>query len=242
MSGQHVEGRCVVAVPLIVLTNGRRDCISRTIPSAAEHLSGTCHMTVIDDSGDPEYGRWLEEEFIGGPLNGHVLHLADGGGYWKAMCAVWAHARHLLDFLRTDAVFFLEDDFTFNANVDVSCLDRVLVEQPHLTQIALLRQPWFGNEVEHGGLIEALEAQGQKFTEATDGRHHWIEHRAVFTGNPSLIPRRTFAHDWPDGAWSESRFGRALFADPAARGAYWGRRGDAPLVEHIGHERVGSAY
>jgi hypothetical protein len=231
-----------VTVPLIVLTNGRRDCISRTIPSAAERLTGISHMSIIDDSGDPGYGRWLEEEFIGGPLNGHVLHLADGGGYWKAMCAVWAHARHLLDFLRADAVFFLEDDFTFNADVPVAPMRRVLNASPYLTQMALLRQPWFGNEVAAGGLIEALEQQGQVFTERSCGVYRWIEHRACFTGNPSLIPARTFAHDWPSGAWSESRFGRALFADPAARGAYWGRRGDAPLVEHIGHERVGSDY
>jgi hypothetical protein len=223
-----------VVVPIIVLTNGRRDCIARTIPSAREHLTGVSSLTIVDDSGDLDYAAWCD-------TFGDCLPTG-GAGYWRAMRTVWETARALLGGDSTDSVFFLEDDFVFHEDVDITCLNRVLDEQPHLTQIALLRQPWFANEVEHGGLIEALEAQGQKFDEQTDGRHSWIEHRATFTGNPSLIPARTFVHDWPAGAWSESRFGRQLFADPDARGAYWGRRGDPPRVEHIGHERVGTEY
>jgi hypothetical protein len=229
-------------VPILVLTNGRRSCISRTIPSAILHLTGATSMTIINDSPDPDYGQWIEEEFIGGPLDCRVAHIAGEHGYWQAMRLVWSMARHQLDYFGADAVFFLEDDFVIREDVDLTCLARVLDEQPHLTQIALKRQAWFGNEHHHGGLIPALEAQGQIFSEVTDGRHWWIEHRATFTGNPCLIPRRTFAVDWPEGAWSESRFGQLLFADPAARGAYWGHRSDPPRVEHIGHERVGTEY
>lgn len=231
-----------MSVPLIVLTNGRRDCISQTIPSAIEHLSGVAHMVIVDSSGDEAFGQWLADEFIGGPLHGAVLHLKGEHGYWQAMQAVWRYARYLLDYDGVDAAFFLEEDFTFNSHVDVGDLAAVLGDRPYLTQMTLLRQPWFGNEHTHGGLLEALEAQGQTFTEVTDGEHSWIEHRACFTGNPSLIPRRTFEREWPEGAWSESRFGRLLFADPDARGGYWGRRGDLPRVTHIGHERVGSDY
>ena len=230
-----------MTVPLIVLTNGRKDCISRTIPSAIEHLRGVLHMVIVDDSGNAEYGDWLAREFIGGPFDGKIMHLG-GHGYWQAMKCVWEYAPYLMEFDGCDKIMFLEDDFTFESNVDLGDLEAVLDDQPHLTQIALLRQPWFGNEHAAGGLIEALEAQGQQFDERTDGEHYWIEHRACFTGNPSLIPRRTFEKPWPEGAWSESRFGRDLFADPAARGAYWGRRSDPPRVTHIGTERVGAEY
>lgn len=232
-----------MAVPLIVLTNGRRDCISRTIPSAIEHLTGVSHMVILNDSPDLDYGAWLEKQFIGGPFNGEILHIDDGASsYWRAMRYVWRFAEAYLGEAEADAAFFLEDDFTFEFDVDLNDVVTVLDEQPHLTQIALLRQPWFANEHAAGGLIEALEAQGQTFTERTDSEHHWIEHRACFTGNPSLIPKRTFEHPWPEGAWSESRFGKELFADPAARGAYWGKRSDPPRVTHIGHERVGAEY
>jgi hypothetical protein len=232
-----------VPVPIIVLTNGRPECISKTIPSAHQHLSGVDGMVIIDASFDDVYGQWLEDEFIDGSGKVAVMHL-DGGepGYWRAMQATWRYARYLLDHLGVEAAFFLEDDFTFNADVDLDDLVTVLDAHPYLTQIALRRQPWFHNEVEAGGLIEALEAQGEEFTERTDGERYWIEHRACFTGNPSLIPRATFEREWPEGDWSESRFGGLLFRDEGARGAYWGRRTDPPLVEHIGHHRVGTAY
>lgn len=199
-------------------------------------------MVIVDDSGDPTYSTWLEDEFIGGPWEAKILHLPEPHGYWRAMQYVWGLARHWAATYDTTSFFFLEDDFTFNEDVDVEALAGVLDAHPHLTQMALLRQPWWPNEIKHGGLIEALEAGGQEFTETTDGTHHWVEHRACFTGNPCVIPRRTFERDWPEGDWSESRFGRLLFRDEKARGAYWGRRSDPPRVEHIGHQRVGSNY
>ena len=222
-------------VPLLILTNGRQSCLAQTIPSIHKHLTGVGDMVIVDDSGDTDYRAWLAETFP----DALVTAVASApAGYWRAMRTVWAIARGS----GADAVTFWEDDFILTEDVDLTCLDRVADEQPHLTQIALLRQPWFGNEHEHGGLIEALEAQGQVFTERTDGRHHWVEHRACFTGNPTLIPRRTFERDWPEGAWSESRFGQLLFTNPEARGAYWGSRSDPPRVEHIGHQRVGADY
>jgi hypothetical protein len=224
-----------MSIPIIVLTNGRRDCIAQTIPSIHKHLSGVGDMVIVDDSGNTDYRAWLAAEFPDALVTAVAPEPA---GYWRAMRTVWAIARGS----GADAVWLAEDDFVLLDDIDVTCLDRVLDEHEYLTQIALRRQPWFGNEIAHGGMLEALEAQGQTFGETTDRKHYWIEHRATFTGNPTLIPRRTFERDWPEGAWSESRFGRLLFADPLARGAYWGRRGDPPRVEHIGHERVGADY
>lgn len=219
-------------IPAIVLTNGRA-CIIRSLPSALGSVAGIGSVTIVDDSGNPEYRAWLAEEFPGHT----IVPVADeAAGYWRAMQTVWALAAG------TSHVFFVEDDFTFNRPVDLAELAAVLDAYDHLTQIALLRQPWFHNEHNHGGLIEALEAQGQAFEQRTDGHRSWIEHRACFTGNPSLIPARTLAQPWPEGAWSESRFGRQLFKNRAARGAYWGRRGDPPAVTHIGHERAGRDY
>lgn len=231
-----------MTVPIICLTNGRPDCIAKTIPSAIDHLTGVSDMVIVDDSGDETYGHWLEDEYLGGPFNTSVLHITGQHGYWRAMKMVWDLARHFYGSFQTEAFFFLEDDFVFNEAIDLTALARVLAERPYLTQMALLRQPWWPNEHQHGGLIGALEAQGQVFTERTDGTHRWMEHRACFTGNPSLVPRRTFQQDWPEGAWSESRFAKNLFTDPQARGAYWGKRTDPPRVEHIGHHRAGTDY
>lgn len=217
---------------MVVLGNGRKDCISQAIPSARKHLLGVDRMVIVDDTGDAAYREWLADEFYC-----QVIPVADGerAGYWRAMRKVWEVAA------KAAYLAFVEEDFVFNEEVPLWDLQGVLSEHPYLTQIALVRQPWFGNEHRHGGLIEALEAQGNHFQERTDGVHHWIEHRACFTGNPSLIPARTFSKTWPEGDWSESRFGRELFRDRKARGAYWGRRGDAPRVTHIG-VRSGHGY
>lgn len=223
--------------PAICLTNGRGDCLTRTLDSAREHLRGLTEIAVLNDCPDPEYAAWLDANAADPLRDISVVHLPPPHGYWRAMRAVWD-----LACTAGGPVFFLEDDFVIQAEVNVADLAAVLDAHSHLVQIALLRQPWFANERAHGGLIEALEAQGQVFTERSDGTHHWVEHHAVFTGNPSLIPARTFARDWPTGAWSESRFARDLFANPNARGAYWGRRTDPPRVEHIGTERVGTGY
>lgn len=223
-------------IPAIVLTNGRRSCLARTLPSIREHLAGVGDLVIVDDSGDRAYRSWLTSEYPDAVV---TVVAPEPAGYWRSMKTVWAIARDS----GADALAFWEDDFVLTEDVDLTDLQRVLDAHPYLTQAALLRQPWFANEREHGGLIEGLEAQGQVFEERTDGRGRWwIEHRACFTGNPSLIPASTFAHDWPEGAWSESRFGQLLFTDPAARGAYWGRRSDPPRVEHIGHQRVGRNY
>lgn len=220
-----------MSIPLILLGNGRKDCITQAIAAIGEHLSGVSSMTIVDDSGDAAYRSWLGEEF-----STEVVPVAgEKAGYWQAMRAVWRVAAGC------HRALFWEEDFVLNHQLDASDLAATLDAHPHLTQIALVRQPWFSNEHRHGGLIEALEAQGNHFQQRTDGTRHWIEHRACFTGNPSLIPERTFRRPWPEGDWSESRFGRRLFRDRRARGAYWGRRGDPPLVTHIG-KRSGHGY
>lgn len=221
-------------VPIIVLTNGRVECISKAISSVMTHLDNVGDGLIVDDSGDDVYRAWLAEQYAA-----PVVPVGAGPcGYWRAMRKVWDVARDL----DTDKVVFWEEDFILHADVDVEQLATVLDSYPYLTQIALLRQPWWPNEVEAGGLIPALEVQGQEFMDRTDGTHTWVEHRACWTGNPCVIPRRTFERDWPEGDWSESRFGRELFRDGRARGAYWGRRTDPPRVEHIGHHRAGTGY
>lgn len=220
-------------IPLIVLGNGRKDCIVQALASIGANLRGAGPVLIVDDSGDAAYRSWLAAEH-----GVEVVPVAEDtrAGYWRAMRRVWQAAA---DY---DRVVFWEEDFVLNRPLDVADLTAVLNSHPYLTQITLLRQPWFANEHTHGGLIEALEASGHHFQQRSDGPRHWIEHRACFTGNPSLIPASTLRRPWPEGDWSESRFGRALFRDPRARGAYWGRRSDPPAVTHIGHERAGSDY
>ncbi len=80
-----------------------------------------------------------------------------------------------------------------------------------------------------------MHANGGAEIELVDGI---FEHRAFFTTNPCVLPRRTLDRPWPDGDWSESAFGQQLLKDPSVR------FGMVPgiLVEHVGVERAGFGY
>lgn len=53
-------------VALVVITDGRRDCISRAVGSMEENLRGPfVERFIVDDSGDYEYGDWLDAEYLG---------------------------------------------------------------------------------------------------------------------------------------------------------------------------------
>src|SRR5690348_4719568 len=58
--GPHaVEVQRVIA--LLVMTDGRRHCLERTLASADAELRGhISEVWVHDDSTDPDYRRWLE--------------------------------------------------------------------------------------------------------------------------------------------------------------------------------------
>jgi len=215
-----------------VITDGRRECIERAIPSALTQLRGDIGSLVIcDDSGDPVYQRWLRSQWPE-----FTLICAPGRvGYTQAMQRVWAVISELPD----EWIWQAEDDFTLDQPIDLDAMISVLSTRPELAQIALLRQPWFGNEVEHGGLIEALEAQGNQFRNVTDGHHWWVQHRALWTGNPSLFRREIASIPWPNRPYSESAFGQQLIA-LGYEFAYWGKR--RQLCTHIGTERAGHGY
>lgn len=222
-------------IPLIVLTNGR-PCIHDTVAAAREHLTGWDRLVIVDDSGDEAHRRRLFNTLEPQTLQPVAPAAA---GYNAAMKEVWRIGRNF-----PDGIFLLEDDFILETDVDVSYLKGILDQRPQLTQLALLRQPWWQNEVDAGGLIPALEKEGHVFQDMSlyCGRAVWTEHRAFFTTNPTYIPARTLGYEWPDGDYSEGMFGKHLFdSDPDARSAFLGSRTDGPLVRHVG-VRSGFGY
>lgn len=223
-------------IALLVLTDGRRECIERSIPAALEQLAGPITLRVIhDDSADPDYRAWLEERF--GPLGFEIIGSAERLGFGGAIRNAWRELRRR-DGIRF--VFHLEDDFILRRPVDLMTMSMVLNRDPKLRQLALRRQPWNDEERAAGGVIEQ---HPDDFREFTDGYAVWLEHRRFFTTNPSLYSTALLQREWPNGANSEGRFGVVLFAgDPAARCAFWGSRDSGEWVEHIGHQRVGSGY
>lgn len=234
-------------IALLVMTDGRKDCIARTIPSAFEHLDGPItELIVHDDSGDPEYRQWLRGwlEQWGGDVELQIKTTTGRRGFGAAVRSAWAYTA-----ARSSAryVFHLEDDFTFNRPVDLRAMMDVLDRNPYIAQLALRRQAWNPAEVEAGGVVEQ---HPDAYDDVCDDRGRcWLEHRLFFSTNPSLFRRSMLSCDWPAGEHSEGKFTHWLLSDgtpevagPAVRFAYWGKRSDDPWVEHIGHERAGTGY
>lgn len=220
---------------LLVMTDGRADCLARSVASY-DRLHGPITDRVIhDDSGDPAYRAHLTDTYHGWT----VVSTGQRSGFAGAYRSAWQWLR---SHGRTDWVFSTEDDFVIADDVDLDAMVRVMAWRPYLCQMALLRQPWNDQETAAGGIVAMHPGD---YADCGDGNgHHWLTHRRHFTTNPHLV-RRSFIldHDWPQGTESEGRFGIGLFADsPAIHAAYWGRRDDPPRVEHIGLQRVGTGY
>lgn len=222
-------------ITLLVMTDGRRECINRAIPSAMANLKGPLDRLVIhDDSGDPDYRDWLRAMW---PLF-EVIGASTRLGFTGAYANAW---RHLAG---TDGyVFSTEDDFTFNRPVDLEAMAAVLAENPNVIQTALRRQAWNPQEQAAGGVVEQHPDDYEDTTLIGAGEWHPVLlHRRFFTTNPSLLRAELLCRGWPEVQHSEGIFTHQLIEDPFARFAYWGKRSDDPWVTHIGAQRSGTGY
>lgn len=218
----------------VVTTDGRKEFIEKTIPTWDQATGLVTHRVIIDDSGDTDYRQWLARTFP----DWDVIPVGDERcGYSPAMQAI----RQVGLQCGTEFIFHTEDDFMLNRPINLDDVATLLRDKQYLAQVALLRQPWFPNEIEAGGLIEALEP-GEVFTECSDGDRYWIEHRAVWTANPNMFRRDVAKIEYPNVNYSESAFMRSLKEDANLRCAFWGKRSDEYYVHHIGEYRNGIEY
>lgn len=214
------EPRTDDQIVVACLTNGTRDTLAKTVESADRMLSGPIgRKVIVADRCAPVFDGWDTVK-------------VNGGSYMKAT----AKAYDVALGSGQPWIFFTEDDFTFDRPVDLSQLQTVMGREPRLAQMVLLRQAWYPEELEAGGLIQARQALGQHFRQ----RDGWVEHAAFWAQNPMLTTRDFMAaHPWPQRTGSENRFYRGIVDhDPWTVFGMWGQIGDPPLVTHIGVERA----
>jgi hypothetical protein len=200
-------------------------------------MSGVvCHL-LIGDGRDDYHHASRESLHQHLPPTDHVVEIDDRDhrlGFAGAIREGWRQA------LQTDAEFIWhhELDFTYLQAVPIKAMAKTLQGNPHLTQIALLRQPCNDTERAAGTLADYLR---HHLSPATNGSHQWLEHRRFWTTNPSLYPRWVAERGWPDHPESEGHFGIDLFkSDPALRSAFWGNGEE--WVRHLGDTRTGWGY
>ena len=213
---------------VVVHTDGRAEYIAKAIPSLLASVKGNITKRVIyDDSGDYQYKQWLRLTFPEFYVVGPDARL----GYTGSMRAMWTYLGRRCD---SRWVFLAEDDFTYDAPVDLEAMAAILVANPHLRHLALLRHPFYPREFEAGSILK-------EHPEAYTQRGGFIEHREYFTANPSLFARDLVkAEMWPAGPSSERLYTEQLNRDPDSRMAYLGSGEET--ITHIGAVRAGGNY
>lgn len=234
----------MIALLIITDKEGQRECLDRTLRSLSGAWSGpdASLIVVVDDSGIPEYRKWLDGRLRGWRTD--IISHQVRRGFAAAIATGWGA---IATYPGIEWVCHVEDDFEFTDRFDIPAMIRLLSAYPYLAQVSLLRQAVNETEVAAGGLVESRPGQ---FVNHTDLERdlRWMEQVSYFTTNPSIYPRSLLDVGWPQEPQSEGLFTQRLlaggFADVVGadvRFGVWGHTTDPPRVTHIG-VRQGTGY
>lgn len=230
-----------MTIALTITTDGRGELLEQAAQSLTEHLRSDGHALTIhlhDDSGDPEYSRWLEGRFPDFSLMTGERRKGLAG----AVRAVWTKA---LEDPAVEFVLHLEDDFLLTDDLDLGQLAEILRSRDDLASVTLKRQPVSPGEIDAGGQIELAEKEGETFEEwhvisyedDVDTDLGWATlHHRLFSFNPSLIRRAAIEKALTAPVTLEREVTDVLLASGYTF-AYLGRKDDAPRCRHIGEHR-----
>lgn len=226
----------------LVMTDGRDDLLDATLKSAQTHLLGPITRRVIfDDTGDINHAAELSRRYD----DSKVVTNGRRNGFGDAVRLAWA----FVEKSTTEPyVLHLEDDFTFDRDVDLWAMAEVLDRHRYLAQMALRRQPWNEQERLMGGVVECNPLEYvERWSE--EPQAEWLEHRLFWSTNPSLFRRDLLNAGWMGGEQSEGRFTHLLLSEghdgaswADVRFGYWGARDSGVWVTHTGAQRVGTGY
>lgn len=250
------------SIVVVAFTHGRWDLLARTIDSFDRCVTGNVVARVLMVDGvHPRSCVGDVDQALG--AHQWAIEWSDrqrgfGGNIDRAWRQLTAR------FTAADCVFHLEDDFTFNRQVNLDELAAVLYAQPQLAQLALRRQPISQGEREAGGVVEQWPAEyaersirmmsacGWGADAICRTTATWLEHRLFFTTNPSLYRRALCQVGWPTCEASERELTHQLLVEGlpwgvepgAVRFGYWGARHSGEWVHHIGTDdrRDGTGY
>ena len=224
---------------VLVFNDGRNDYLEQTLATFTAQVSfpEKPYKILIDDMPEGRDLHLLHSIAARFGFDDLILNEANLGQFGtinKAWSCLPSHANY---------VFHLENDFVFPDPVDVRELVTVL-EEPWICNITLLRQAWYADELDLGGL---LKVKPERFHEEVVRGIPVCLHQDYFGYNPGMY-RREFARVTPEAfrsadgtiVWHERAYRNLLLAeDPARHFAILGRLTDPPRVLHIGHRRVG---
>lgn len=194
-------------------------------------------LLVIDDRG---FTRESLASFHDRALKATLCEmvLVDDRAHERGFCGAIQRGWELLraSSAEFDYVWHAESDFLYRREFNVTHMAELLDWRADIAQVSL-RRGAHGSEPAGG----FLEQWPDEFTDADHLGRAYLEHRLWFTTNPSIYRRSLIEHEWPDAPACENTFGQQLIAEGLSF-ACWGKRTDAPWVEHVGLTREGHSY
>lgn len=220
-------------VSLVIITDGRLEYLEQTLMSLSNNVKYPYfEKLIINDCEDEVFKKsvgYLSEFYGLKPIH-HEKKRGFAGSYDTAFKNVSRE---------TNFVFFSEDDFTFNEEIEIGRMIFILNYNRNLVQCCLKRQPWNEQEKEAGGIIEQLP---ELYDERSVADVKWTEHRLFYSTNPNLTPFWVIEKGWPLLPKSEEEFSKKLFSNPNLRSCFYGGKFESPTVTHIGFNRSGFNY
>lgn len=214
---------------LAVVSDGRTDYLRQCLASLTAQTGFLTESdpfdfsVIVDDSDMGAAHDTFDSLFDRSLVHGERLGLA------ASLRDAWRIAAET----DVDYLFHVEEDFTFRRRVPLASMAFVLDAHRFLSELTLVRQPWSEEEVAAGGIVAK---DPHDYVECVRHGLQWLEHRRLFSFNPSLLPRSTFDRVYPPGA-VEREITDTLNADPDNRFGLWGGRHDVPWCDHIGAVR-----
>jgi len=225
---------------LAVLTCGRPEYLRRTLAAYAQFLHPKPTAVYVWDDGlqtpTDAYRAFAEvDRFV---VEGEKRRIGRCSGH----AHLWQAARRP-EFSDIDWLFTVEDDIVLLRPLNLYHMAEVLLAEPTLEQLALVRCPW-GAEVEHGGYIPMFPDRYTRRETHVDGScpARWTSSTIDWTSSPALLPASLPREiEWPGGSGCELKLGPRIMAlRPDAVSGYFGL--GEPWVAHLGMQRVEGGF
>lgn len=231
------------AIPVVILSHRKREFLETTVAALHKYLPGAHTAVVVDDSGDAEHHRWLDDD----GFSFSVVDPDRNAGYLDAMKRVWEVSRTLADEVDAEYVLLWEEDFIPTRTVPLKEMVAVMGANTRVAQMNLQRQPVYKIE-KRFGFIASHEVRGYGLRSRKTEGHRWVFRRAPFTTNPGLVRREVLDIDWPTRescdliqGGAEPAMSRVL--EKAGWAFGWYGAPNTQYVEHVGAEmKTGTGY
>lgn len=220
---------------VIIFNDGRNDYLRKTLDSLIKNLltkenkqANKFHLLLYDDM--PE-GRDTEEltEIKKAYKIDDVILSGENYGINKSVQMAWGRIPK-----GTDYVWHQENDFLFNEPVKLHEMINPLILNPMIGQVALLRQPWYDDEIEAGGLYDVGY---RDYRSVNVAGIDLVGQTMFFSHNPCLYRAK---HALQIENYNELNYAKYLMTHHNIKTfCYLGKKSDKPKVEHIGVIKVG---